>query len=249
MTWGRLYRENKGHWLTIRHQGRIYVMLGERREATPVTAEALSQAPESPGRRSPSATPTQPPVTLAFVAPEKVRAGEATDLAVSFTMRPGWYIYAPTGRNAQQGMIETGVTFELPDGVLATGGRRLPPAPFQGALRHLRGRRPAVGSARRGHRAGPARGRRQGYLPDLHGRPLPAAKNRDPAHDADRGWRRLTPDRTWGLRLPRVPRARRDPVRPTFRDTRDFVPFRTHAISVLQHPVKGRTASPPVFLQ
>ena len=130
---GRLYRENKGHWLTIRHQGRIYVMLGERREATPVTAEALSQAPESPGRRSPSATPTQPPVTLAFVAPEKVRAGDATDLAVSFTMRPGWYIYAPTGRNAQQGMIETGVTFELPDGVLATGGRRLPLHHFKGS--------------------------------------------------------------------------------------------------------------------
>ena len=25
---GRLYRENKGHWLTMRHQGRVYVMLG-----------------------------------------------------------------------------------------------------------------------------------------------------------------------------------------------------------------------------
>ena len=27
---GRLYRENKEHWLTMRHQGRVYVMLGQR---------------------------------------------------------------------------------------------------------------------------------------------------------------------------------------------------------------------------
>ena len=131
-TVGRMYRENKGHWLTMRHQGRIYVMLGQRREATPVTAEVLSQAAESRGRRFASAMPTQPPVTLALVAPEKVPAGKATDLAVSFTMRPGWYIYAPTGRNAPHGMIETSVTFELPDGVLATGGRRLPLHHFKG---------------------------------------------------------------------------------------------------------------------
>ena len=131
-TVGRLYRENKGHWLTMRHQGRIYVMLGQSREGTPATAEVPSRAAESRARRSPSATPTHPPVTLAFVAPEKFRAREATDLAVSFTMRPGWYIYAPTGRNAQQGMIETSVTFELPDGVLATGGRRLPLHHFKG---------------------------------------------------------------------------------------------------------------------
>ena len=29
---GRLYRENKEHWLTMRHQGRLYVMLGSKRE-------------------------------------------------------------------------------------------------------------------------------------------------------------------------------------------------------------------------
>ena len=29
-TIGRLYRENKEHWLTMRHQGRIYVMLGSK---------------------------------------------------------------------------------------------------------------------------------------------------------------------------------------------------------------------------
>jgi len=129
---GRLYKEGKAHWLTMRHQGRIYVMLGERREATPVTAETLPKARQSPERRSASATAPQPPVTLAFVAPDTIEAGETTNLTVNFTMRPGWYIYAPTGRNEPHGMIETKVTFELPDGVAATRGRILPLHHFKG---------------------------------------------------------------------------------------------------------------------
>lgn len=28
---GKLYEECKAHWLTLRHQGRVYVMLGENR--------------------------------------------------------------------------------------------------------------------------------------------------------------------------------------------------------------------------
>ena len=36
---GRLYRENKGHWLTMRHQGRVYVMLGSMEDGSgPVIA-------------------------------------------------------------------------------------------------------------------------------------------------------------------------------------------------------------------
>lgn len=31
-TIGKLYEEGKAHWLTLRHQGRIYVMLGEKRD-------------------------------------------------------------------------------------------------------------------------------------------------------------------------------------------------------------------------
>ena len=35
---GSLYQENKEHWLTMRHQGRIYVMLGSK----PGDPEALA---------------------------------------------------------------------------------------------------------------------------------------------------------------------------------------------------------------
>ena len=129
---GRLYDEGKAHWLTMRHQGRVYVMLGERRESAPVTAEVPPTASETPARRSASAAPSEPPVTLSFVSPDEVQAGQRANLAVNFTMRPGWYIYAPTGRNTPHGMIETSVSFELPEGVEMAGSRSLPLHHFKG---------------------------------------------------------------------------------------------------------------------
>ena len=131
-TIGKLYEEGKAYWLTMRHQGRIYAMLGEQRESAPATAEALPAASEATERRSASAASSQAPVTLALVSPDEIQAGEQADLAVNFTMRPGWYIYAPTGRNAPHGMIETSVDFELPKGVEAVGSRMLPLHHFKG---------------------------------------------------------------------------------------------------------------------
>ena len=131
-TIGKLYEEGKAYWLTMRHQGRIYVMLGERRQASPVTADAVPVPAETPKGRSAKATAAQPPVSLAIVAPEKMRTGESGNLAVSFTMRPGWYIYAPTGRNEPHGMIETSVSFGLPEGIETAGSRSLPVHHFKG---------------------------------------------------------------------------------------------------------------------
>lgn len=129
-TIGKLYKEGKAYWLTMRHQGRIYVMLGERRESSPVTADTPPPASDAPAPRSASAS--QAPVALAFVSPDEVQAGQAANLAVHFTMRPGWYIYAPTGRNAPHGMIETRVSFGLPEGIETAGSCSLPLHHFKG---------------------------------------------------------------------------------------------------------------------
>ena len=182
-TIGKLYQEGKAHWLTMRHQGRIYVMLGDRRDS-PVTATQLEPTSETAARdvsRPESQMAVQPPVTLSVIAPEGLETGDAADVTVNFTMRNGWYIYAPTGRNAPHGMIETSVEFELPKGIRATGGRELPLHHFKGLYDIYDG-------------TGPPRNRRQGHLPDLQGRPVPAAAYGDPAHRANRrGWRKLTP--------------------------------------------------------
>ena len=125
-TIGRLYEEGKAYWLTMRHQGRIYVMLGERRETD--TAAAQAARPASAARRAPPGTAStgQSPVSVEIAVPEEVRADEPADVVIRFSMRPPWYIYAPTERNALEGMIPARVDFELPDGVDTAGPPILP---------------------------------------------------------------------------------------------------------------------------
>lgn len=118
---GRLYKENKGHWLTMRHQGRIYVMLGEKdsRKATAVDREIggeTSNDTEMPNDRARESNKRSP---LTFDLPESisVNAGEVSELTVTLDIKLGWYCYAPTGTNKAQGATETKVRFELPEGV------------------------------------------------------------------------------------------------------------------------------------
>ncbi len=129
-TIGRLYEEGKAYWLTMRHQGRIYVMLGERRDTAATSASAPVSA--ATGRRASGSTYGKPPVTVAIVTPGQVVEGETASLAVDITMRPGWYIYAPTERNAAQRAIPTTVDFELPDGVTPAGDMELPIYHYKG---------------------------------------------------------------------------------------------------------------------
>lgn len=120
---GRLYKEGKAHWLTMRHQGRVYVMLGRQ----PKQDQAMAAPP------APAPTAAEAPAT----APVRVRLetaaqGDRTALRVRFAVRDGWYIYAPTGRNTPQGMIETKVRFQLPPAVAPVGGLLLPPHHYKG---------------------------------------------------------------------------------------------------------------------
>lgn len=120
---GRLYKEGKAHWLTMRHQGRVYVMLGRQPNQ--------DQARSTPAAPAPTAA-KPPPVAPVRVELETAARGDRTALRVRFAIRDGWYIYAPTGRNTPQGMIETKVRFELPPAVAPLGGLLLPPHHYKG---------------------------------------------------------------------------------------------------------------------
>lgn len=63
--------------------------------------------------------------------PAEVRPGSAFRVDILFTIQSGWYIYAPTGANAAQGMIETNVTFSLPRGIVREGKMKLPDPHFK----------------------------------------------------------------------------------------------------------------------
>lgn len=64
--------------------------------------------------------------------PDKVKRGEAFQVNVLFSVAAEWYIYAPTGTNAAQGMIETKVIFtSLPQGITRAGRIKLPEAQYK----------------------------------------------------------------------------------------------------------------------
>ena len=140
---GRLYEEGKEHWLTMRHQGRIYVMLGKKPEEPAILHDAGNvndssdfEAGAAPGigAATDNPSPGRYPVTISLSAPSIVEAGTLGELEVQFEFLDGWYIYAPTGRNAPGGMVETRVRFDFPEVTLnAAGNIRLPTYRFKGS--------------------------------------------------------------------------------------------------------------------
>ena len=137
---GRLYDAGKEHWLTMRHQGRVYVMLGS--DGAEQEAMIASKAPESRETVSDSdAGPADSVTDNVALSPVSIRVepltvletGRSVDIEVQLDMMDGWYVYAPTGRNVGQGMKETSVIFSLPDGLTAAGAVRMPPYGFKGS--------------------------------------------------------------------------------------------------------------------
>lgn len=57
------------------------------------------------------------PVTYEVTFPEEVSKSESFSIIATFQTNGEWYIYAPTGLNEKQGMIETKLSFELPEGI------------------------------------------------------------------------------------------------------------------------------------
>ena len=124
---GRLYDEGKAHWLTLRHQGRVYVMLGTNTytgKASPTAVGAKVEGPKQRDAASPGADSY--PVQVSLSLADSFATGAKGEVAVNFSMSEGWYIYAPTGRNALNGMVETNVEFEFPDVFRADGAVHYP---------------------------------------------------------------------------------------------------------------------------
>ena len=135
---GRLYRENKGHWLTMRHQGRVYVMLGSTgaSQQSGIAANTAGRASVT-GSGTDSPKPGIPdqlfsPVSIRAESPVVLKSGGSADITVKLDMQD-WYIYAPTGRNTSQGMKETDISFHFPDGIQPGGALKLPAYRFKGS--------------------------------------------------------------------------------------------------------------------
>lgn len=67
-------------------------------------------------------------VTYTVIAPDEVQSGRAFNVDILFNVQPDWYIYAPTGKNAALGMIETKLILRLPEGISKKGKPSFPKA-------------------------------------------------------------------------------------------------------------------------
>ena len=66
------------------------------------------------------------PVTYSIQLPDTVHAGKEVTFTTRLAILPGWHIYAPTDVNAQQGMVEAGLWFEVPKGISLTDPPKWP---------------------------------------------------------------------------------------------------------------------------
>ena len=120
---------------TMRHQGRLYVMLGSKRPQR-TTGISLMSEPRLAGRsiqQLDPATAAAYPVQVSLRTQEAVKAGTEGSLFVEFDMQSNWYIYAPTGRNQRENMVETKVNLSFPNGIAPQGSIKLPIYRYKGA--------------------------------------------------------------------------------------------------------------------
>lgn len=138
-TVGILYDTGRAHWLTMRHQGRIYVMLGSEADDADTVETQVPETTKRVDETSQIAPSSNQPVQLSLVVPEQVEQGSSAKISLTIDIEDGWYIYAPTGKNAEQGMKETKVSFTVPEKLQRIGAAKLPMHQFKGSYDIYRG--------------------------------------------------------------------------------------------------------------
>jgi hypothetical protein len=112
----------KEEYRTLAHKGYVYVMLGEKQNKQDTISRVKEQnrgtgqiqiAGENPKAES--------PVRITAKTPLEVNAGEEFTMKVLLEIRDSWYIYAPALANAQQGVAQASISFELPEGIAMEG--------------------------------------------------------------------------------------------------------------------------------
>lgn len=141
---GVLYDTGREHWLTMRHQGRIYVMLGTEKDDTGTAESQLPVPIKDVDETTQIKEESKLPVQLDLVVPEKIDQGSTAEVSLMIDIQDGWYIYAPTGKNAEQGMKETKVSFMVPETLQQIGNMKMPMHQFKGSYEIYRGSNVAV---------------------------------------------------------------------------------------------------------
>ena len=71
-------------------------------------------------------TVSNSPVSYSVRAPEEIKVGDMFTVDIIFSIRQGWYVYAPIEMNSTLGKIPTEATFKTPECIVLVGALILP---------------------------------------------------------------------------------------------------------------------------
>ena len=122
-------------YLTLRHRGYVYVMLGKRNPQKAVARKGVIaqdefKVPEAPKTKTGG---EEGPVSYEVNAPVAIRPGTPGMVEVDLKFEEGWYGYANTEGNIAGGWIPTKVEYHFPDGFRAINSPIIPDPHFKGA--------------------------------------------------------------------------------------------------------------------
>ena len=105
-------------YLTLRHRGYVYVMLGKKNPQQAVARKGVVaqdefKVPEAPKTKTGG---EEGPVSYELKAPAVIRSDASGMVEVVLKFKEGWYGYANTEGNIAGGWIPTKVEFNFPDG-------------------------------------------------------------------------------------------------------------------------------------
>jgi len=130
-------------YLTMRHRGYVFVLLGEKNKtkakAVMTTAQPAAENKLIPNEQSVAST-LDGPVNYSITLPERVRYQKEMELVVDFKLRKGWYLYSENPANTAAGFIPTVVSIEF-DGtnVETLGELQLPVEQPKGGMQVYKG--------------------------------------------------------------------------------------------------------------
>lgn len=129
-------------YLTLRHRGYVYVMLGKK---NPVRAVARKQVVASSeievkNRKTLKSEIDQGPVSYAINSPGAIKVGQDYSIEVSLNIEEGWYAYVKNETNMGLGFIPTQIKITLPAGFVSVDTLQSPVPSMKGGYEVYKGK-------------------------------------------------------------------------------------------------------------
>ncbi len=129
-------------YLTLRHRGYVYVMLGKKNKEKAVAKTVKAKPKNIPKVIKNEVSQTgggDSPVQFSVKAPERLRFREEFEVEVIMNFRKGWYGYANTEGNIAMGQMVTKVEYVFPKGFEKIGKPIEPTPQMKGTYQVYKG--------------------------------------------------------------------------------------------------------------